>query len=383
MCSPFPHRRPFPPDRGRKEGNPLEPTFGPPKRDRRPSPYPALADLPKRSFLVKNAFHRVGVSAVIFAISFLLLEGCRRISPPKERARIAVAQVSVKKTQAALSTVVAELQRGDEVEVLSRESHWMHVRTSGGQEGWIEETAALNQTIIEAEEKLTAESKTDAVQADGLLQSAANLHVAPGRDGPVYTRIPKDEKVEVLGRTLTDRPAQTSTSTTSEISPTSPLKRDPWLKVRTQDGTLGWVYSPSVNLAVPDAIASYSESRRIVAWLVLNQVEIEDGKRVNQYVVADLEPGIAPEYDFDRIRVFTWNRKRSRYETAFRENRIHGMYPIRIFSYANKPAFEITELQDVDEPGRKVLKRYFMNGVLVREIGAPPGKQAAPQHRRR
>ena len=39
---------------------------------------------------------------------------------------------------------------------------------------------------------------------------------------------------------------------------------------------------------------------------------------INWYVVGERSPGLNPQLDFDGIRVFTWNMKRHRYETAYR-----------------------------------------------------------------
>jgi hypothetical protein len=315
---------------------------------------------------------------LLVSLSAFSVAACRHTTPSKDRARITADHVEMKKSRATISTTVAQLSRGDEVDILARETRWLYVKNSHGERGWIEETAALSQAIVDDENKLQSETQPEVVQATGELTAATNLHIAPGRETPVYIRLPKGTRLQVYGRSLTDRPAPTSKNTPETSSPEGTSRKDAGLKIRSDQGQAGWVYSPSVNFSVPEEISEYSESRRIIAWLVLNQVETEDGKKVNQYVVADVASGILPEYDFDHIRVFTWNKKRSRYETAFRESRILGSYPIHVFTYENKPAFEFTCQSSAYSDSSKVTERYFMNGVLVRKITG----ESAPASRR-
>jgi SH3-like domain-containing protein len=327
------------------------------------------------------------IVGILLAVALLCFgESCRRTSGPssKNRARITAERVEVKKTRATLSPLVAELHRGDEIEVLSREPRWLRIRTANRQEGWIEEGSAMDQSIMDAEQKLVEEMQKEVVQAIGELSSGTNLRTAPGRETPIFARIPKDTKVEVFDRTLTERPQPAGSSTATPGTPENQPRKDPWLKIRTEKGDAGWVYSPSVNFLVPDEIVQYSESRRIVGWLVLNQIEVAGEKKVNQYVVADVEPGVAHDYDFDRIRVFTWNMKRGRYETAYRESKIFGTYPIRVFIHEGKPAFEITRLNEASQDSPKITERYVMNGVLVRSLdkNQHPTPNTLQRHRR-
>jgi len=49
-----------------------------------------------------------------------------------------------------------------------------------------------------------------------------------------------------------------------------------------------------------------------------------------QYLVAGTRGADSQPCDFTNIRVYTWNPKKSRYETAYIENNLCGMMPVRI-----------------------------------------------------
>ena len=77
---------------------------------------------------------------------------------------------------------------------------------------------------------------------------------------------------------------------------------------------------------VPLDVAQYAEGQRIVAFFVLNQVQDGD-KKVSQYLTVLTEPKDGLPFDFNQFRVFTWNVRQHRYETAYRE-RIEGVLPV-------------------------------------------------------
>jgi hypothetical protein len=126
-----------------------------------------------------------------------------------------------------------------------------------------------------------------------------------------------------------------------------------------------------VDLDVPLDVAQYAEGQRIVAFFVLNQVQDGD-KKVSQYLTVLTEPKDGLPFDFNQFRVFTWNVKRHRYETAYRE-RIEGVLPVTVAQQdfgkeGVLPAFVVRVL---DENGKVSERKYKLNTPIVRRVYAP------------
>ena len=101
-----------------------------------------------------------------------------------------------------------------------------------------------------------------------------------------------------------------------------------WYLVRNSAGHVGWVLLRMVDLDIPLEVAQYAEGQRIMGYFVLNTVQDED-KQVPQYLVLLNEPKDGLPWDFNQIRIFTWNRIRHRYETAYRERNLEGYFPVK------------------------------------------------------
>ena len=114
-----------------------------------------------------------------------------------------------------------------------------------------------------------------------------------------------------------------------------------------------------------------------MAYFVLNAVQDKD-KQVSQDLVCLNEPKDGLPWDFNQIRVFTWNRARHRYETAYRERNLEGYFPVRtghrVFEKeGDLPTFTIHRKTD---SGQMREVTYKLNGPIVRRVLTPEEEAA-------
>jgi len=122
---------------------------------------------------------------------------------------------------------------------------------------------------------------------------------------------------------------------------------------------------------VPLEVAQYAEGQRIVAYFVLD--EVRDGeKKVAQYLTILTEPKDGLPFDFNQIRVFTWNVKRHRYETAYRE-RLKGSLPVTVAqeSFEKEGTLPTFVIREEDDSGNVSERKYKLNTPIVRRVLAP------------
>jgi len=142
-----------------------------------------------------------------------------------------------------------------------------------------------------------------------------------------------------------------------------------WWLVRDSSGHAGWVLSRMVDLDVPLDIAQYAEGQRIVGAFVLNQVTDED-KKVPQYLVALTEPHDGEPFDYNQVRVFTSNVRRHRYETAYRERNLYGVFPLTVSAetFDKEGVLPTFTLHVQGDSGKTIEKKYKLNTPIVKRV---------------
>jgi hypothetical protein len=155
-----------------------------------------------------------------------------------------------------------------------------------------------------------------------------------------------------------------------------------WWLARDSKGRAGWILSRRLDVDQPDAIAGYAEGQKIVGAYVLSTVEDAEAstpdKRVPEYVALlnSWQDGLP--YDFNQVRVFTWNTKKHRYETAFRQRNLTGYLPVDVGSksFDGQPAVRqavngdasIDPTTGAATPVQTETLTYRMDGVMVKRV---------------
>jgi len=268
------------------------------------------------------------------------------------------------------------VKNGDRVQILERERHFARVRTVSGVEGWIEQRALVPQQVYDGFQKLSQQAQSDPVQATGTTRNDTNIHLDPGRETEHLYQLNQGSKVSILQRATAEKTvpggmAKPASSKNESAKPVTPLMEDWWL-IRDPDGRVGWVLARFVDLDVPLEIAQYAEGQRIVAFFVLDQVADGD-KKVPQYLVVLTEPKDGLPFDYNQVRVFTWNVRKHRYETAYREHNLNGFLPVTISqeNFDKEGTLPVFILQVKDDDGKMSQGKYKMNTPIVRRVLAP------------
>ena len=325
---------------------------------------------------------RISIFIPIFFL-LLFLSACNRgRGRVLEIAYVSGVQATLRDHVAAVYEKAGVVKNGERVEVLDHDRRFVKVRTADGTTGWMEQRYLVSQEVFDQIQKLTADNQNDPVQARGVTRNDTNLHVEPGRDTEHLYQISSGEKLSLLKRGTAEKPgavAALSRSTSHSSKPGNKNEQDKkpvpviedWWLVRDSHNRVGWVLARMIDLDVPLDVAQYAEGQRIVAFFVLNQVQDGD-KKVAQYLTVLTEPKDGLPFDFNQIRVFTWNVRRHRYETAYRE-RMEGVLPVTVSqeNFEKEGVLPAFVIRVKDDNGNVAERKYKLNTPIVRRVLAP------------
>ena len=311
--------------------------------------------------------------AVMFMTGLIaVLPGCQReaVEESGEFAYVRGDSVEFRNELGPASEVMGHLQSGERVHVVSRRPRWAEVRNAAGETGWVLQRYLVSHEIYDQFEQLARQVDALPSQGAAVIRREANLHLQPGRDTQVFYQLADGERAEVVGHRVAPRnPAPVEASPEAAAAGRaegSASNDEDWLLVRASDGRSGWLLEGAADLNPPIEVAQYREGLRIRAWFEIYR-ELDQGEERAWYLWATIRRVAGLPHDFDEIRVFVWNPRASRYETAYRERNLTGFYPIVAGSSESpggaSPRFR---LQLEDSSGQRFEKSYFMVGRQVR-----------------
>ena len=356
--------------------------------------------------------------------------GCSRFQHKRhETVYVSVRQMYLHDRVAAVSNRVTEVVNGQPLDVLEHGRRFLKVQTQKNEIGWIEERAVIDSKTFSAFDQLANQHKQDPVVATAVLRDDIYLHILPGRETEHFNLLAGNSKVQLLARASLPKtptlgfgqsakptvpkpslpgttPASTPASQTAAgqhtPAPASaqpvpgppeapPVVMEDWWLVRDAAGHTGWLLAGRVDVDVPDEIGVYAEGQRIVGAYVLTKVidpqAATPNHEVPEYLTILSPPKAGLPFDFDQVRVFTWNIRHHHYETALRLHPIQGYLPVRatiepapggsvpVFSFQIATGENLTTdpATGIVRPAAPRTIKYMMNGNQFKRIGSDLG----------
>jgi hypothetical protein len=86
-------------------------------------------------------------------------------------------------------------------------------------------------------------------------------------------------------------------------------------------------------------------------------------------------------FDYNQIRVFTWNVRRHRYETAYRERNLDAVLPVTVSqeTFEKEGLLPVFVLRVKDESRNTLDRKYKLDTPLIKRVYAPGEEPAAPR----
>ncbi len=320
----------------------------------------------------------------------------------REYAYVAVTEASLRDHVATFYNKTGVVHNGERLQILERmqNKRFVRVRSPRGEVGWVQERYLADQATYDQFQRLAEQFKSAPAQATASTEEQVKVHVLPGRKTGYLYLLNEKQKVDMLQRETVDRNApplqlkdenqdekpkdaddNVDEDKTKSDSSAPPAIREDWWLVRDAQKRVGWVLGRTLYQDVPASIAEYAEGQRVVASYPLD--EVQDGNnRVPEYLVLLTENKDGLPYDFSSVRVFTWNARKHRYETAYRERELAGVLPVTLGrqNFEKEGDLRTFTLRMKGDNGAAHERTYKFNPPIVRRVLAPG--EESPAHRK-
>lgn len=322
----------------------------------------------------------VKIRWLVAVVHLSIMFGC---SGGKPRAQaigegfVAPMSLNLRQELSVRAAVVATVKHGDRLEILQRRRRFVKVRTEKDEEGWTDSRQLLSPIGMARLRRATERAAKLPSQGRVTPFDKLNVHIEANRQAPSFYQLPEEERADLIGRIVTPRlpylPESDEKEDKNPPPPPAEVLKDDWTLVRLKDGRSGWVLSRMLMLSLPDEVTQYAEGHRVTSFFSLGHVE-DQGKTHDHWLWTTI--AVPPEtFQFDSVRVFVWNSRRHRYETAFRESRLRGYYPTRVEPTAQGSRFVI---HAAGRDGVLTQREYDFNGHQVRLLSRAPFTLPAP-----
>lgn len=326
------------------------------------------------------------------------------------------------------SEVVTTVKHDEKLEILDRRRSFVQVRTTSKLVGWVDSRLLISAKQRSDLAALAALEKDAPSMGHATVYDDLNVHTDPNRYSPTFHVIREKEQIDIIGHRVLPRVPFTGPKLELEDetlqmpvkkkrpkkeaavapppAPPAPGLPQNWLElsrppvyeevevkeaakgnlkknkrgassapggglamddlslIRTRDGRVGWVVSSALFLQVPDEVAQYAEGNKITSYFAVGEARFEQETK-KHWLWTTQSQKYAP-FDFDGFRVFTFNSRRGRYETAYRERELRGFFPVIVKVAANQAEFSVVA---EGEEGKLWQKKYSFNGTRVTSKG--------------
>lgn len=341
---------------------------------------------------------------ILLAVALAALSGCRQIERhvAPQYVYVAAEHTFLRNRVAPVANFVTEVTNGERLRVLEHQTRFYKVKAPNGKVGWIEELYVVNQTEMDKFDGLRKDYATTPAVAKATLEETSYLHDGPSIKDPHYYLLHSGDKLDMLKRVSVPRRESTLAMMQrkqdlkdGKTPPPVPME-DYWL-VRDAHGRTGWVRGSALAPDVPNSVLVLAPSERMIgAYLfrrVMDPTSDAPDHMVGEYVAvfAPYESGLP--YDFDEIRVFTWDVPRHQYETAYSVHHIEGFFPVKVghetfgketdpvfsFQISKNPQIALNSQTGAVNPGPLITVQYRMEGVIARQTEGPMVLSARPE----